>query len=93
MYTNLTNGSSTNSQFQVHNGNGELNEKEPMVIAHSKLTFSRTTGSQADKQSKTANDLDNWNFYALKGNDVYAYMKTNDKNLVEGYEQQGTEIS
>lgn len=93
MYTNLTNGSSTNSQFQIHNGNGELNEKEPMVITHSKLTFSRTTGSQADKQSKTANDLDNWNFYALKGNDVYAYMKTNDKNLVEGYEQQGTEIS
>ncbi len=93
MYTNLTNGSSTNSQFQVHNGNGELNEKEPMVITHSKLTFSRTTGTQADKQSKTANDLDNWNFYALKGNDVYAYMKTNDKNLVEGYEQQGTEIS
>lgn len=93
MYTNLTNGSSTNSQFQVHNGNGELNEKEPMVITHSKLTFSRTTGTQADKQSKTANDLDNWNFYALKGNDVYAYMKTNDKNLVEGYEQSGTEIS
>lgn len=77
MYTNLTNGSSTNSQFQIH-GSNELDQKEPMVITHSTVSASVTTGAKEFDPTK-AEGLCNWEFYALQGNEVKPVMK-NDKS-------------
>lgn len=96
MYTNMTNGSSTNSQFQIHDSNSnskELPQKEPMVITHSTVSASVKTG--AGKFTSTSEtDLSNWEFYALQGNKVYPIMKNDasDDGSI-GIEGKDTDIS
>lgn len=93
MYTNMTNGSSTNSRFQIH-GNNELNDKEPMVITHSQVSANVTTGAKQATATANTADLGNWEFYALQGNKVYPVMKnsSSDRGSI-GYEGADVDIS
>lgn len=92
MYTNMTNGSSTNSRFQIH-GSNELRQKEPMVITHSTVSAKVTTG-KGDFTSTGKTDLSNWEFYALQGNKVCPIMKNDasDDGSI-GFEGKDTDIS
>lgn len=93
MYTNMTNGSSTNSRFQIH-GNNELKDKEPMVITHSQVSANVTTGAKQATATANTADLGNWEFYALQGNKVYPVMKnsSSDRGSI-GYEGADVDIS